>query len=593
MAKVLVVEDDKLSQKVLTKVLTNAGHECIVSDSTQAGWDRLQEHVLVDLIVLDNRLGHEWGWQFLRVLRNSPAYRGVPVIVYTAHTERSSIIRYVEMGVQSMHVKPYQAEVLLEELRKAIAINWPEKVMEATETICARLNLNTAEYTSLLATATRTVEEALKEARRRLVSPNDTLLINALNSIDQQGRSVGIPIIESVIDKIKACIHEEDIEKAVEEMRSVEAFLGMIRHRMLGLMSMGGAIARTTVPSGSDPAPALIAAAPEKAATFAAAYTREIVQKPLWQMGPHLKRLLQHRLVGDDELTTTITRCVADAPFKPLREVIDQLANIPTMSVADAVALVQNTPQFTVRYRTILERTTGINEPLTNLTAITKTVSQQGIGKVVTLAGIAQIAHHLPKGGPLQLRQLYTHSLGASLLALEIGRMFKISNSHLLAAAGLAHDTGRWLLALGEPGTYALALSLSQDGAISVEDAEVSLFGYDHHAVGVRVLAALEQSPLLQATAASHRDPSKVTNEEHIITVAVVHIAHLMTQAALTSNTDESKALLQQLQSPTYPAWTLFNAHGVHLPFETPELVDTLTAISGTTAWIASELLNA
>jgi CheY-like chemotaxis protein len=70
MAKVLIVEDDRLSQKVMGQVLTNAGHEALFADSTRKAWEKLQEHVLVDLVVLDNQLNQEWGWQFLRRMRH-------------------------------------------------------------------------------------------------------------------------------------------------------------------------------------------------------------------------------------------------------------------------------------------------------------------------------------------------------------------------------------------------------------------------------------------------------------------------------------------------------------------------------------------
>src|SRR5450631_3692161 len=128
MAKVLVLDDDRLSQKLVGKVFGNAGHETLAAFSAQHAWEKLHEHVLVDMVVLDNQLDQEWGWQFMRALRANPAYLGLPVVVYTAHTERDSIVRYLELGVQSMNLKPYQSDVLLVELGKAIQSNWSARV---------------------------------------------------------------------------------------------------------------------------------------------------------------------------------------------------------------------------------------------------------------------------------------------------------------------------------------------------------------------------------------------------------------------------------------------------------------------------------
>jgi CheY-like chemotaxis protein len=41
MAKVLVLDDDRLSQKLLGKVFSNAGHETLAALTTQQAWEKL------------------------------------------------------------------------------------------------------------------------------------------------------------------------------------------------------------------------------------------------------------------------------------------------------------------------------------------------------------------------------------------------------------------------------------------------------------------------------------------------------------------------------------------------------------------------
>ncbi len=590
MAKVLVLEDDRLSQKVVGRVLSNAGHEALSADSTQHAWDKLQEHVLVDMVVLDNQLDQEWGWQFLRMLRSSAAYRGLPVIVYSAHNERSAVVRYLELGVQSLHVKPYQSDVILRELNKAVESKWTTKVMEPPDVVCARLGLSIEDYGGLLATATRSIEDSLTIARRRLMTPHDTVLSAALSSIEQQCRTVGINVIDGVIRSIRKSAEEQDINEAYGGLRSVESFLGMIRHRMLSVLKMNGSVARTALTVGS--APTSDGAQETAPVSIASAYSRDIINKPLWQYGGQLKRLMRSPLLTPDELLESTTRVRVTAPFPTVVSTLKLLQSIQSLTVEEAATIARDTRGFSSTYREVLERITGTEQPMDTLPAMSKIVETQGVAKVMTLVAVARVANSLPRGGLLNLRQLFAHTLSASLIAYEIGRLLKLANDFMLSAAGLVHDGGRWLFAIGEPGAYALALALAEDEGITVEQAETALFGIDHQQAGRRLVASLEQPELMQDAASLHHDPSRVTDPESLITVCVIHLAHLLAQAALAGSAVEAKNILTRLRDPAYPVWSKLKSRGVELPFETPELVDTMAAIANTSNWSAFQFID-
>ena len=590
MAKVLVLDDDRLSQKLLGKVFSNAGHETLAALTTQQAWEKLHEHVLVDMIVLDNQLDQEWGWQFMRTLRNNPAYQGLPVIVYTAHTERDSIVRYLELGVQSVNMKPYHAEVLLAELGKATRSNWAAHVMESPETICERMDFSQQDYCSLLATANRTIAEKQQVALARLTSPNSSQLFAALDCIGQQCRSVGIVIVDGVIEKIKRGVSEQDLHAALDGFRSLDSFLGMIRHRMLAVMKMDDSVARAPLPV--EVPEIAIGSDPKEAALFATSYAREIINKPLWHFGPFLKRAMRHPFVTPEELLEMSKDMAVKAPFSTISESLSTLQSIPKMGVEEAVAIAWDTRGFTPVYQFILEKVTGIDHRIDSRAALSRAASQQGIARLTTLAAVTRIANDIPKESPLNLRELFAHTFTATLIGFEIGRLLKLQNDFMRSAAGIAHDAGRWLLGIGEPGGYGLALAIAEGEQIPVEEAETALFGMDHHRAGQQMLACMGQSELMQSVALLHHNPSKVTDKEFITTSTVTHLAHILAQAAIAGPTAETKRVLLQLRSPDYLAWGLLKSRGANLPFDAPELVDTLIEVAATSNWIAHQLIS-
>ncbi len=591
MAKVLVLDDDRLSQKLVGKVFGNAGHETLAAFSAQHAWEKLHEHVLVDMVVLDNQLDQEWGWQFMRALRANPAYLGLPVVVYTAHTERDSIVRYLELGVQSMNLKPYQSDVLLVELGKAIQSNWSARVMEPPETVCERMNFSLQDYCSLLATANRTIAERQQVALARLTSPNNAQLFAALDGIEQQCRTVGIVIVDGVIEKIKKGVNEQDLHGALEGFKSVDSFLGMIRHRMLAVMKMGDSVARTPLSvarPGGDPA-----GAPEPSApSFAASYGREIINRPLWHYGRHFAKAMRHPFVTPEELLETSRRMGGSAPFTTVAESVKLLQSIPTMSMDDAVAVARETRGFVPVYQFILDRVTGTDNHLDTAAALTRAAGQQGIARLLTLACVARVANSLPRDGLLNLRQLYAHSFSSTLNAFEIGRLLKLDNDFMLSVAGLTHDVGRWLFGLGEPGAYALALAVAEDDQVPIEKAEVALMGVDHHEAGRQLLSCMGQPDLMQKTALLHHDPGKVTEPEFLTTITVTHLAHQFAQAAVSGPGPQARDIIDRILAPDCPAWPLLKSRGVVLPLDVPELVDTLVEIANTSNWIAHQLLG-
>ena len=590
MAKVLVVDDDRLCQKLVSKIFNNSGHETLIAGTVAEAWERLNEHVLVDMIVLDNQLEQEWGWQFLRALRGHPAYKGLPVIVYTGHTERESIVRYFELGVQSVNMKPYLSEVLQAEFAKAVNSNWIIQVIEPTEVLCERLNITPEQYGSLLATADSTITEKLRLARSRMATASSAQVFAALASIEQQCRSVGVLAIEGVISQIKKSINDQNLIQAFEGLRIVDSFVGIIRQRMLKLMEMSGSVARTGLTL--DKHAPIDEAEDTPASTFSGALAREITNKPLWRYGPHLQRAIQHPLITREELDALTKRMAVAAPFTSVVEALTVISTIPTQSMDAAVQLCWDTPGFIKNYQFILERVTGMQIPLDSKVDLQRAMDQQGMVKVLVMTMLARVANKLPRETTLNLRPLCVHTFTTALIGFEIGRLFKLKNSFMLSAAGLAHDSGRWLFSFGEPGLFGLALALAADGKITFEEAETKLFGQNHHESGQALLQIMGQSELLQAAALHYHDPAAVTDPDNVIIVSVTHLANLLSTSSAAGNAKDGIEILETLRGAHYPAWGLLQNRGVILPFEIPELVETLQKIAHTSHWTAHQLLN-
>jgi CheY-like chemotaxis protein len=120
--KILVVEDDDVTQRLFKRILERNGFDVVTADNGQEGLDaaaREQPHlVLLDLMmpVLD-------GFGFLRGLRDSP-YAGLPVIVTSALADTQRREQAMALGACDYLVKSkFNLNDLMESIRQHASRN--------------------------------------------------------------------------------------------------------------------------------------------------------------------------------------------------------------------------------------------------------------------------------------------------------------------------------------------------------------------------------------------------------------------------------------------------------------------------------------
>jgi two-component system, OmpR family, phosphate regulon response regulator PhoB len=112
MARILVVEDEQDLQQVLAYNLKQAGHDAVVTKLGAEGL-RLAREQRPDLVLLDLMLPDVPGTEVCKQLKESPATRGVPVMMLTAKGEEIDRVVGFELGADDYVVKPFSVRELL------------------------------------------------------------------------------------------------------------------------------------------------------------------------------------------------------------------------------------------------------------------------------------------------------------------------------------------------------------------------------------------------------------------------------------------------------------------------------------------------
>jgi two-component system chemotaxis response regulator CheY len=117
-ARVLIVDDEFTMRKVMRTLLLSAG----VTDVHDAGDGASGLAAITaldpDVVILDWQMGGMNGPEFVRHVRSSDtsAFSNVPIIMLTGHSEQSSVVEAMRLGVHEFLVKPVSGKALHERL---------------------------------------------------------------------------------------------------------------------------------------------------------------------------------------------------------------------------------------------------------------------------------------------------------------------------------------------------------------------------------------------------------------------------------------------------------------------------------------------
>jgi two-component system cell cycle response regulator DivK len=114
--RILVVEDNERNLKLVRDVLQFAGYEVISARSGEQGV-ALAKECAPDLVLMDLQLPAMDGTEALRLLRDDPATREIPVVAVTAFAMNSDRERALHAGFDSYLEKPISVRTFPELVR--------------------------------------------------------------------------------------------------------------------------------------------------------------------------------------------------------------------------------------------------------------------------------------------------------------------------------------------------------------------------------------------------------------------------------------------------------------------------------------------
>lgn len=118
MAKVLIVDDAAFMRMMIKDILTKNGYEIAAeAENGQKAIEKYQE-TSPDLVLMDITMPEMDGIQSLKKIREVD--QNAKVIMCSAMGQQAMVIEAIQSGAKDFIVKPFQAERVLEAVKKVV-----------------------------------------------------------------------------------------------------------------------------------------------------------------------------------------------------------------------------------------------------------------------------------------------------------------------------------------------------------------------------------------------------------------------------------------------------------------------------------------
>jgi CheY-like chemotaxis protein len=115
--RILVVDDDEFSQKVVGRILEREGYEVVAAGSGTEALNLLRK-TRPSLILMDYMLPDQDGVETTRRLKQTGEYAAIPIIMLTGQSSRDTVIRSLAAGAVDFLAKPLNPGTLLAKLAR-------------------------------------------------------------------------------------------------------------------------------------------------------------------------------------------------------------------------------------------------------------------------------------------------------------------------------------------------------------------------------------------------------------------------------------------------------------------------------------------
>lgn len=237
---ILLTEDDKVNQMVITRILKDQGYSVDTANNGQEALDMWEKNSY-DVILMDIQMPEMDGIEATKIIREKEKHKHkhTPIIAITAYALTGDREKFISQGMDEYVSKPINVEELLSVITKCVSMSKNNEVKsdigicfdESGEIVLKSREVQHIDKKDLSILAG--LSSLIKEL-------NDTLMIDDITSIEMLAHKIknlaseiGIEELKVISFKIELAARRGDFNKVVEKAKKVQHIFEVFKKSVL------------------------------------------------------------------------------------------------------------------------------------------------------------------------------------------------------------------------------------------------------------------------------------------------------------------------------------------------------------------------
>ena len=132
MRKKIIIVDDNVSYLSMVRKLLKSFYEIYPAPSAEVLF-KVMEKFIPDLVLLDVNMPVMNGFEAIKIMKESPRYKDIPVIFLTAKDDEASASKGLELGAADYITKPFFGSLLHRRIMNVLLIEQQKRDLQASQ----------------------------------------------------------------------------------------------------------------------------------------------------------------------------------------------------------------------------------------------------------------------------------------------------------------------------------------------------------------------------------------------------------------------------------------------------------------------------
>lgn len=218
--RILLAEDDKTNQIVITRMLREKGH-CVDTANNGVEAVTLYDKNAYDVILMDIQMPQMDGIEAAKLIRAREKDNHIPIIALTAYALQGDRERFLSLGLDEYIPKPIQMDELFYTLDRVASLTTESKLQELWLSENGEIQLQLP----MLSKISSCIEQLIKE-----LAENDISLIEATaHEIKEYANQIGVDELKHGAFKIELAARRGNIKEIVEFSMGIKQLFETIK----------------------------------------------------------------------------------------------------------------------------------------------------------------------------------------------------------------------------------------------------------------------------------------------------------------------------------------------------------------------------